>query len=71
MSKAMIFYSILSKTTGASAIPTCNSYCSDFYNACKNDYICFQSDAMKEILQALIDSGERFDILFTLYIFIS
>ena len=35
---------------GASGIPTCDNFCQDFFNACADEHMCYNKDAITEIL---------------------
>ena len=37
-------------TRGAKDIPVCDSFCQDFFNACKNEYMCYRKNGITEIL---------------------
>ena len=37
-------------TRGAQAIPTCDNFCQDFFNACADEHMCYNKDAITEIL---------------------
>merc|ERR1719378_8775 len=39
------------QVTGAAQIPVCDDFCRDFYNACKDDTICYKKDGITELLK--------------------
>ena len=50
--------------TGASRLndhiakmPVCSDFCTDFWNACKNDHICFNEEELKEYVWDLFTEG--------------
>lgn len=40
-----------------SGMKVCKPFCEDFYSACKNDYICFNKEGMKEYIIDLFTGG--------------
>ena len=42
---------------GAHQIPTCDGFCSDFFAACRSEYICYKADGMKQVLMDLIEGN--------------
>ena len=47
---AYIFYPEGTDPEGASQIPTCNGFCRDFYDACANEYMCYNAKEITELL---------------------
>ena len=38
-------------------MPVCSDFCTDFWNACKNDHICFNEEELKEYVWDLFTEG--------------